>query len=238
MFLTLPFAVYLTHILEPIQGRSLLRIILVTVLASGTLTFVSISTSYFFGSVLFPQNADRMATDWLYAPICGFHGAIAGLFVTLKQAIPESDFTILKSLKVKMTFMPLLYVLLVSVLSIVRGQILKYVPLTVFGWYASWIYLRYFHKMPDSGLSGDPSDQFRFASFFPEIVQKYCHIDVLSHVCFTHGMSKILDRTRPRSTPATDSTYSDSEPGTDADANRRRERGMKALEERLQNSMV
>jgi hypothetical protein len=41
----------------------------------------------------------------------------------------------------------------------------------LFGIYMSWIYLRYFQKRHETGLKGDPIDEFSFSSFFPEFLR-------------------------------------------------------------------
>lgn len=235
IFLTLPVSLYVTHVLEPIQGqKALTKIILITAISSGTLTFITIWFLYVVGSMVSIENADVMASTVLYAPVCGFQGAVSGLLVTLKQAVPESDVRLAHVLKVKMTFVPIIYVLCVCCMAILRGHVLKYVPFTVFGWYTSWVYLRYFHLMPDSGLRGDPSDQFRFLSFFPEKIQKN---DTLNALCtkfdalligWLQGIGFGQQQQRLGNEHGLDIGQNQ-----DGHATRRRERGMKALEERI-----
>lgn len=38
------------------------------------------------------------------------------------------------------------------------------------GTYSSWVYLRFFQQQPESTVCGDPSEDFSFSSFFPEIL--------------------------------------------------------------------
>ena len=184
---------------------------------------------YVVGSIASRENADVMASTVLYAPVCGFQGGISGLFVALKQAVPDSEVRIAQAIKVKMTFIPLIHVLCVCFGGLLGGEGLKYVPFTVFGWYSSWVYLRYFHPMPDSGLRGDPSDQFRFLSFFPGILQKNPALNALcskmdaSFSGLLHGQNQ----------NTTHGMSLDIETNMDGNATRRRERGMKALEERI-----
>jgi len=48
---------------------------------------------------------------------------------------------------------------------------MSYLPVLLFGIYMSWIYLRYFQKRLETGLKGDPSEEFSFSSFFPEFLR-------------------------------------------------------------------
>lgn len=232
--MTLPLSIYLAHVLEPIQGqKALAKIVLVTVCSSGILTFLAIWLCYVVGSIASRESADVMASTVLYAPVCGFQGAIAGLLVALKQAVPESEVRITHAIKLKTTFVPVIYVVCVCALGLLGGQGLKYVPLTVFGWYASWIYLRYFHPMPDSGLRGDPSDQFSVLSFFPEVIQKNPTLNAICSKLHTSlgPLQGYGQRQQDQST-----VDLDLEINRDGNATRRRERGMKALEERIASS--
>eukprot|EP00889_Picochlorum_renovo_P004986 jgi/Picre1/32016/NNA_007364.t1 len=226
---TLPTAVFIVHALDPIQGsQGTGKIILVTVAASGILTFITLSMTYYI--LIVSGMGDGDDASMLYTPLCGFQGAISGLIVALKQAIPESDVTLATSIRFKMKYAPLIYIVGVSLVSLVSGMMLKYVPFVVFGWYAAWLYLRHFHRMPDSGLYGDPSDQFRFASFFPERMQPA--VSVIASACYV--MFKVGSWGRPRPS-ASNNPMEETSWGSESavDAARRRERGMKALEERL-----
>lgn len=46
-----------------------------------------------------------------------------------------------------------------------------YLPTIIFGTYISWIYLRYWQRKPEAKLKGDPSDDFAFSTFFPELLR-------------------------------------------------------------------
>jgi hypothetical protein len=61
--------------------------------------------------------------------------------------------------------------LIAIVISFFTAESAKYLPTIIFGTYMSWIYLRYFHRKPETKLRGDPSDDFAFSSFFPEFLR-------------------------------------------------------------------
>jgi hypothetical protein len=37
--------------------------------------------------------------------------------------------------------------------------------------YCCWVYLRFFQAQPETTLKGDPSEDFKFSSFFPDAMQ-------------------------------------------------------------------
>ena len=52
----------------------------------------------------------------------------------------------------------------------IGGDVL-YVPFIVFGIATSWAYLRFYQPKSEGSLLGDPSNEFAFATFFPEFMQ-------------------------------------------------------------------
>uniref|UniRef100_A0A0A9FB40 Uncharacterized protein n=1 Tax=Arundo donax TaxID=35708 RepID=A0A0A9FB40_ARUDO len=96
----------------------------------------------------------------------------------------------------------------------------------------SWIYLHYFQKRLEAGLKGDPSDEFSFSSFFPGFFRP-----ILEPLC------SILDKLlcgRTRRPEATGQILDSSQfPGSGSiKANRTRERGQRALEQRLAEKLA
>lgn len=57
----------------------------------------------------------------------------------------------------------------------------SYLPTLIFGTYMGWIYLRYFQRKPETNLRGDPSDEFAFSNFFPELLRQYA---LACSICF------------------------------------------------------
>jgi hypothetical protein len=64
-------------------------------------------------------------------------------------------------------WIPSLIALISVVVSFFVNELVSSLPVILFGIYMSWIYLRYFQKRLETGLKGDPSDEFSFSSFFP-----------------------------------------------------------------------
>jgi hypothetical protein len=68
-------------------------------------------------------------------------------------------------------WIPSLVALISIIVSFFIKDLMSYLPVLLFGIYMSWIYLRYFQKRLETGLKGDPSEEFSFSSFFPEFLR-------------------------------------------------------------------
>ncbi|KAK4759963.1 hypothetical protein SAY87_023094 [Trapa incisa] len=160
-----------------------------------------------------------------YMPISGFNGVLAGLLVGIKQIIPDQE---LPLLRIKAKWSPSILLLLAIAVSFFIPEPAAYIPLLVFGTYMSWIYLRYIQRKPETIFRGDPSDDFSFASFFPEILRPIINPIASMFTYMLCGRSE-------NSTGTHGYTLEDTPlPGSDpVEASRRRERGARALEERL-----
>uniref|UniRef100_A0A6N2LPQ3 Peptidase S54 rhomboid domain-containing protein n=1 Tax=Salix viminalis TaxID=40686 RepID=A0A6N2LPQ3_SALVM len=121
--------------------------------------------------------------NYLYMPISGFQGILAGFLVGIKQIIPDQELSLLR-IKAKMSHYVLigavvnvmqwfssLMLLIAIAISFFTAESATYLPTLIFGTYMSWIYLRYFQRKPETKLRGDPSDEFAFSSFFPEFLR-------------------------------------------------------------------
>ncbi|KAL0298672.1 UNVERIFIED_CONTAM: Rhomboid-like protein 19, partial [Sesamum radiatum] len=126
-------------------------------------------------------------------------------------------------------WLPSLALLVSVVVSFFTTESASYLPTIIFGTYIGWIYLRYWQKKPETKLRGDPSDEFAFSTFFPEFLRRI--IDPVATIferMFCGRRSETPDQTRGYTLGGA------SLPGSDSiDASRRRERGARALEERL-----
>lgn len=203
-------------VLEPIWGtREFLKFIFVVNFLTSVCVFVTAVFLYYVS----------MEETYLYLPISGFHGVLLGFLVGLKQIIPDQELSLLK---IKAKWLPSLALVLSTAVSFFTAESAIYLPTLIFGTYISWIYLRYWQKKPETKLRGDPSDEFAFSTFFPEPLRPV--ID---------PVASIFDRMlcSRSATSDEDSGYtlgSSSLPGSDPiEASRRRERGARALEERL-----
>ncbi|CAL5322357.1 unnamed protein product [Camellia sinensis] len=147
-----------------------------------------------------------MQENYLYMRLSGFHGVLSGFLVGIKQIIPDQELSLLR----------------------IKAKSTTYLPTLIFGTYLSWIYLRYLQKKPETKLRGDPSDEFAFSTFFPEFLRPV--IDPIASIFdrMLCGRSETSNETRGYSLGGAPL------PGSDPiEASRRRERGARALEERL-----
>ncbi|KAG0573327.1 hypothetical protein KC19_VG168700 [Ceratodon purpureus] len=203
--------------LEPFWGsREFFKFIVFVNVFACTNTFVLAIFLYFI----------TRQGDYLYSPVSGFHGVLAGFLVVVKQINPEQEIPSLFKLRAKWSSS--LFVAFAIISSLFSTKPIQYVPFIVYGAYGAWIYLRYFQRKLETGLKGDSSAEFAFATFFPAPMQPF--IIPVSAIC-----EKIFCRQRSLiSEEAPGVELGKPLPGSDAvEASRRRERGARALEERL-----
>ncbi|KAK6933335.1 TMEM115/Pdh1/Rbl19 [Dillenia turbinata] len=207
---------FIGKLLEPIWGsKEFLKFIFIVNVLTYLGVFVTAVALYYITT----------KENYLYMPVSGFHGVIAGFLVGIKQIIPHQE---LPLVKLKAKWLPSLMLLLPIVASFFTPDSATYLPTLIFGTYMSWIYLRYFQRKPETKLKGDPSEEFAFSTFFPEILRPL--IDPIASVfdrmlCGKSGTSNEEKEYTLGGAPL---------PGSDPiEASRRRERGARALEERL-----
>ncbi|MQL82314.1 hypothetical protein Taro_014799 [Colocasia esculenta] len=166
--------------------------------------------------------------SYLYTPVSGFFGILSGFLVGIKQIMPDQEVGLFFLLKIKAKWLPSLLVLVSSALSFFLVETVSYIPTLVFGIYTSWIYLRYLQKKPETNLRGDPSDDFAFSTFFPQFLRPILDpIASIFHVLLC-GRSEVASESKGYTLGGSPL------PGSDPiEASRRRERGARALEQRL-----
>jgi len=129
-------------------------------------------------------------------------------------------------------WIPSLVALISIFVSFFVKDLMSYLPVLLFGIYMSWIYLRYFQKRLETGLKGDPSVEFSFSSFFPEFLRPI--LDPIASI-FHRLLCGRSERADARGQTLDTSPL----PGSDSiEANRRRERGQRALEQRLAEKLA
>ncbi|KAI3943249.1 hypothetical protein MKX01_029101 [Papaver californicum] len=165
--------------------------------------------------------------NYLYTPLSGFHGVLAGFLVGIKQMFPDQE---ISPLKIKAKWIASLFLLPCIAVSFIEPESAPYLPTILFGTYTSWIYLRYFQKKPEANLRGDPSDEFSFSTFFPEFLRPV--IDPIASIFgrLLCGRSEASNDAKGYMLGGGGAALPGSDP---AEVSRRRERGARALEERL-----
>ncbi|KAL7582497.1 hypothetical protein Lser_V15G44341 [Lactuca serriola] len=208
---------FIGKLLEPIWGsREFMKFIFIVNFLTSLCVFITTISLYYV----------TMQENYLYTPLSGFSGVLSGLLVGVKQIIPDQE---LSPLKIKAKWLPSLMLLLAILVSLFTLEPATYLPILIFGTYTGWIYLRYFQRKQETGFKGDPSDEFSFSTFFPEFLRPV--IDPIASIFHRMlcGRSDASNEARGGYTPGNTTL-----PGSDPiEATRRRERGARALEERL-----
>ncbi|XP_057865549.2 rhomboid-like protein 19 [Cryptomeria japonica] len=167
--------------------------------------------------------------NFLYMPLSGFHGVLSGFLVGMKQVMPDQEVMAIGAYVIRAKWLPSLLVLLSVIVSFLSTESMPYLPFVIFGTYGSWLYLRYFQRNPDTHLKGYPTEDFAFSTFFPSFMRPI--LDPFATMC-----QKIFCQNAPVPSEVGDSYAAGGVyiPGSDPlEASRRRERGARALDERL-----
>ncbi|KAM7499152.1 hypothetical protein LguiA_023566 [Lonicera macranthoides] len=207
---------FLGKLLEPIWGsKEFLKFIFIVNFLTSVCVFITAISFYYI----------TRQENYLYMPISGFHGVLSGFLVGVKQIVPDQELTLLR---VKVKWLPSLTLLLSIAISFFVEDSGKYLPTLIFGTYVSWIYLRYWQTKQEMKLRGDPNDEFAFSTFFPEFLRPV--IDPIASI-----FDRMLCGRSEAAYEAEGQTLGGAPlPGSDPiEASRRRERGARALEERL-----
>lgn len=112
----------------------------------------------------------------LELPMCFFWKIKAKVCISLHLSVLQFVATQLFCLVImkyswNFQWMPLFVIVFSTVMAFIVVESINFLPTLVAGTYVGWIYLRYFQKNPLTGLKGDPSDDFSFASFFPDFMR-------------------------------------------------------------------
>ncbi|KAG6117591.1 hypothetical protein E4U14_007627 [Claviceps sp. LM454 group G7] len=181
--------------------------------------------------------------SWTLTSISGGVSIQVAFLVAFSQLIPAHTVTLFRGiLSLKVPRLPLLYIGLVTVLSLTPLLTRAAVWQASFGFLSSWTYLRFYKTVfPDldssqpASLRGDASDTFAFAEFFPGPIKPFVaglseqvfNILVMMRLCvpFSHADMSISrgERSLQRGTPGS----------ARAEAERRRALALKALDQRL-----
>lgn len=204
-------------VLEPIWGsREFFKFVVLV-------NFWSLVSTFSLSIILYFATRQE---NYLYKPLSGFHGVLAGFLVAVKQLMPDQEVTVLK---LRAKWVPSVFVLFTTVLGAVAVDAMAFLPFVVFGTYSSWVYLRFYQRHADSNHKGDLSGEFSFVTFFPEFSRP-----IINPICLIFEKLFCGRISHPEDEGQGHVLGGVPLPGSDAfDASRRRERGARALEERL-----
>ncbi|XP_022107252.1 transmembrane protein 115-like [Acanthaster planci] len=223
VIIDIAFILVAGKLIEPLFG-ALEMLIFFCVVNTGAALLSSVIYLFMYLTVF---NTALLFASYLH----GLAGYVAGVSVVLKQMMGDQDLIGKGSLKLKIKDLPLLILSLsaiLRVLGLIPGTSLS---MCASGLFVSWIYLRFFQRQ--SGTKGDMSDTFRFATFFPEVMQP--PVAIVSNTVYSFLVRiKICKKQIRKYDVGAPSPININLPGSDpADAERRRQIALKALNERL-----
>ncbi|KAJ9122452.1 hypothetical protein QFC22_001877 [Naganishia vaughanmartiniae] len=148
--------------LERVWGpRELIRFCIIVIVASNIIAFGLCWIEYIV--IGHPEI-------FLYGPpIQGQTALQTGFLVAFTQLIPEHQVQIFGKLRIRVKNLPGIYLLVSNVLTIVLGQN-PYIIIQ-FGFFVSWVYLRFFKLSENGEFRGDRSETFAFVNWFPPLVR-------------------------------------------------------------------
>uniref|UniRef100_A0A182V8L5 Transmembrane protein 115 n=1 Tax=Anopheles merus TaxID=30066 RepID=A0A182V8L5_ANOME len=195
-----------------------------------TNTGVAILTSLYY---LLYSMATADAEILFNVRIYGLAGMNAAISVAVTQIMPDHLIARTPIGKFSNRNVPLTVVIASILLWAVGLLDGTYPAMFASGLYVSWVYLR-FYQRHSNGTRGDSAENFRFASFFPNVLQPFIAIfaNPVYLCCLRIGLVKRLSP--PQSNSASLHSVSVQLPGVDPhDMERRRQIALKALSERL-----
>lgn len=218
VFVSIIGLLFMGKLLEPIWGsKEFLKFIFIVNFLTAVCVFITAISLYYITRL----------EIYLYLPTSGFQGVLYGFLVGIKQIMPDEE---MPFLKIKAKWLPSLALLVCAALSFFAVDSSSYLPTSVFGTYIGWVYLRYWQRNPETKLKGDPSDEFAFSTFFPQLLRPI--IDPIASILDRMMCGKRYESSKEESEGFTLGGIP--LPGSDPiEASRRRERGARALEERL-----
>lgn len=201
---------------------------------------VAISTSFFYYfafAITFKENL------LFNISIHGLGGLLGGFSVAIKQIMPDTVILNASFIRIRQDLLPLLLILFAAFLYLIGFTDLTYLVMLTFGTLIGWIYLRFF-QVHKNGTRGDSSSTFVFASFFPSQIQPF--VAIISNTIFNLLVRiKLCKKPPKRYNVSSSNTIGGSQSHVtitlplvnagieNSDAERRRQKALKALKERL-----
>ncbi|KAJ9141917.1 Eukaryotic integral membrane protein-domain-containing protein [Pleurostoma richardsiae] len=215
------------------SSRELAKLLLITALVPNALTF---------GVMILFFTFTRDET-WTLTTIAGTIPLQISFLVAFSQLLPAHTVTLFRGiLSLRVPRFPLLYIGLVTALTLTPLLTAASFFLAIFGFLTSWTYLRFYKSVfPDldssqaPALRGDASETFAFAEFFPGPVKplvagvsdQVFNVLVAMRMCTPFSQADV-------SAARGDSFLHRGVPGSArAEAERRRALALKALDQRL-----
>lgn len=199
-------------------------------------SLVALITSLYYYVVFALTNDEKVIFD---VRINGLGALLGGFVVAIKQIMPDTVILDASFIRLKQDHFPGLLILLSIILYVLGLTSLTYVIMLVMGMFFGWLYLR-FYQRHKNGTCGDSSSSFVFASFFPSQIQPF--IAIIANTIFNVLVQiKVCKKPPVRynvNASGSQSHITITLPLVNAgiensDAERRRQKALKALHERL-----
>lgn len=203
---------------------------------------VAVSTAFFY----FFAFAFSFQENLLFnISIHGLGGLLGGFSVAIKQIMPDTIIINANFIRIRQDLLPMILILFAALLYLIGFTDLTYLVMLSFGVFIGWIYLRFF-QIHKNGTRGDSSSTFVFASFFPSQIQPF--VAIVSNTIFNLLVKiKVCKKPPKRYNVNNSNTIGAGGPQShvtitlplvnagieNSDAERRRQKALKALKERL-----
>lgn len=172
------------------------------------------------------------------------NGICVALLIAIKQLIPEHEIGS-ASIKVTANYLPLIYITVTIVMTFVSFFSSGVLVFTLSAFQSSWMYLRYFQFNSTDNVYGDLSDTFAYPTLFPQPIRK--PVSIFANIVFTVLKPILLAAQGPRNVNGDGNgnvngaaDENDLQPSSNAstmDTERRTQRALKVLDERIQASI-
>ncbi|PPQ99562.1 hypothetical protein CVT24_005350 [Panaeolus cyanescens] len=226
---TLIFVPAALKYLERLWGSlETIKFIVVSIVASNIIAF---------GFNWIEWAATRNADLFLYG--MPYHGQMAiqiAILVAFTQLIPEHQIQILGMFKVRVKSLPMAHLTISTVMCFIGFQC----PWIIiqFGWFVSWVYLRFYKKHSSDAIGGmvtygDRSDTFSLVSWFPPFM--HGPLTILGNFVFGLATRLHLIPSSASGDPELGG-YTQVPGNARAEAERRRAMALKALDQRVANN--
>lgn len=164
-----------------------------------------------------------------FTPIATTSGLCAALLIALKQLNPEFAVSI-GGMSVSATYFPLCYITVLIALALLKLSPLGVICFAAFAAHVAWFYLRFLRKTEDGGF-GDSSDSFAYPAFFPYPIRPIITpIAGVTYLIWSPVLRRWQNAGESESLPVVEPSATKT---SDRDAERRRQRALLALEEKL-----
>lgn len=165
-----------------------------------------------------------------FTPIGTTNGICVALLIAVKQLIPEHEIGF-SGMNISANYLPLVYITLITILTFAGRIPIGELVFTISAFQFSWLYLRYYQRK--NVVRGDQSESFGYATMFPEPLRRVVAIFanfgfVMFRPVLMAGQGSQVEPESAQEAPMSKASS--------IDAERRRQRALRALDERMNSA--